>query len=185
LHDRQGNPTSVVQLLSGLRFILGGGGSLSGASLSNSSGQEISVNSHGSFTLGSTVPTGWGFFPAFHDTNGFLDLVGGPADPRHLIIGPPGPGNTYSNAAGNPHGGIAGNTRHNPFLVSARFSITGPGITSTTTIDSAFFFFGLASIGVQGEKGQAVSEPSAALLLGLGTVGLMGLATASRNLIST
>ena len=176
LTDLQANPTSVGQLLSDLSFTLGGGGSLTGASLSNSSGQEITVNSGGSFTLGSTVGTGWGFTPS--GTTATLDVLGTSTAPTHLIIGPPGPGSMYSNA----NGSIAGNKPHNPFLNgSATFVITGPGITSSTTITSATFSFGTTS-GMTVE-GTPVPEPSAQLLLGLGTLGLMGLATASRKLI--
>jgi hypothetical protein len=175
------NPKDAGQLLSDLSFTLGGGGSLSGATLSNSSGQEITVGSTGSFTLGSTVPTGWGFSKS-GTTTATLDVLGTSEAPKHLIIGPPGSGNTYSNA----NGSIAGNKPHNPFLNgSATFVIAGSGITASTTITSATFSFGTTpGMNVSGTP-TTVPEPSSSLLLGLGTLGLMGLATASRKLISS
>jgi len=174
LINLQANPTSVAQLLSDLSFTLGGGGSLSGASLGSSMGQEITVNSGGSFSLGSTVGTGWGF----NATTATLDVLGTSTAPMHLIIGPPG-ASGYSNA----NGSIAGNKPHNPFLNGgAMFVITGSGITAGTTITSAIFSFGTTS-GMT-VKGTPVPEPSAQLLLGLGTLGLMALAAVSRKLIS-
>lgn len=175
------NPKDAGQLLSDLSFTVGGGGSLSGASLGSSMGQEISVGSTGIPTLGSTVATGWGFKTS-GTTIATLDVLGTSTAPEHLIIGPAGPGNTYSNA----NRSIAGNKPHNPFLNGvATFVITGSGITAGTTITSATFSFGTTpGMNVSGTP-STVPEPSAELLLGLGTLGLMGLATASRKLIST
>jgi len=180
LSNLQVNPTDAGQLLSDLSFTLGNGGSLSGASLSSSLGTEVTVNSGGSSTLGPSVSSGWGFSTS-GTTTATLDVLGTPTGPSHLIIGPPGT-TGYSNA----NGSIAGNKPHNPFLNgSATFVITGPDITSSTTITSATFSFGTTSgINVVGTP-RAVPEPSAQFLLGLGIVGLMGLATASRKLIST
>ena len=180
LTNLQGNPTSVAQLLSNVSFTVGGGGSVSGASLSTSSGQEIAVDSTGSFTLGSSVSTGWGLTSGTNTAG--LDVLGTSTAPTHLIIGPPGPGGTYSNA----NGSIAGNKPHNPFLnTSATFAITGPGITSSTTINLVTFSFGTTpGVTVNGVRGTPVPEPSAQQLLGLGTLGLMALATVSRKLIS-
>jgi hypothetical protein len=138
LEDLQANPTDVAQLLSDLSFTVGNGGSLTGSSLSSSSGQEITVNSNGTFSLGSTVATGWVYTGS--GTSGLLDVLsGGGAGPSHLIIGPPGPGPNYSNA----NGSIAGNGPHNPFLnQTATFTITGAGITADTTVTAATFSFG-------------------------------------------
>src|SRR5262249_866643 len=138
LANLQANPTDVAQLLSDLSFTLGNGGSLTGATLASSAGQEITVAADGTFTLGSTVATGW--VPTLGGTSGSLDVLGaGGAGPSHLIIGPPGPGGTYSNA----NGSIAGNKPHNPFLNDvATFSITGSGITADTTITGVTFSFG-------------------------------------------
>ena len=166
LKDLQANPTDVAQLLSDLHFTVDNASSLTGASLSTSSGQEITVNSNGTSSTGSSVATGW--VPTLSGTSGVLDvLAGGGAGPSHLIIGPPGGGGTYSNA----NGSIAGNGPHNPFLnQSASFTITGPttGITANTSITSASFSFGTTD-GQLVIPGQLVPEPSS---LALGMVGL-------------
>ena len=175
LVNLEGNPRDVGQLLSGLSFTLGNG-SLSGSSLTSSVGFEKTVNSDGSSTQGPTVSTGWGFKTS-GTTIATLEVLGTSTAPTHLIIA--GPGSTgYSNA----NGSIAGNKAHNPFLFnSATFVITGPDI-SPTTISSVFFSFGTTP--GHTIRGFSIPEPSAELMLGLGTLGLMGLATASRKLIS-
>jgi hypothetical protein len=174
LKDLQANPTDVGQLLSALSFTVGNG-TLSGATLTSSSGQLITVNSNKTFSTGATVPTGW--VPTLSGTSGQLNDLAGThhAGPAHLIIGPPG-GATYANS----NGSIAGNKPHNPFLdETATFTITGSGITADTTITSATFSFGTTSgVYVDGTTsgvtvhGSSVPEPSA-LALGLVGVGLI------------
>ena len=177
LENLQANPKHETQLLLSVTFDLRDG-NLNHASLISSSGQETTVHSNGTFTLGSTGPTGWRLqtfviaghlYPTLH----------------HRIIGPPGSGNTYSNADSS----IAGNSHNNPFLNrSASFVITGPDITSNTQISTVYFYFMAGPFGepIKGVRTfSTVPEPSTELLLGLGTLGLMGLATVSRKLIST
>jgi hypothetical protein len=172
LTNLEANPTSVVQALSDLQFTVGNGGSLTGATLSSSSGQEITINSGGTFTIGPTVATGW--VPTLSGTSGTLDVLGaGGAGPAHLIIGPPGAGGTYSNA----NGSIAGNGPHNPFLnQSASFVISGSGITADTTITSVTFSFGTTE-GANLVPGVAIPEPSSLVLsaIGAGVLGLFAL----------
>jgi hypothetical protein len=99
-------------------------------------------------------------------------LAAGGAGPAHLIIGPPGPGNTYSNA----NGSIAGNGPHNPFLnQSASFTISGSNISADTVITGAVFSFGTTgNVTITGMPG--VPEPSSLVMgaIGLGLVGTVG-----------
>jgi PEP-CTERM motif len=170
LTDLQANPKDVAQLLSDLSFTLGGG-NLMGATLASSSGQEVTVANDGSFTLGSTVSTGWAF--SISAGTGTLDVLGTPTGPSHLIIGPPGPGG-YTDA----NGSIAGNKPHNPFLnESATFTITGAGITDATTVTSATFSFGTTP-GIT--VGGVVPEPSS-LVLGLAGIGVVACARLYRS----
>jgi hypothetical protein len=102
-----------------------------------------------------------------------LDVLGTQTAPTHTIIGPPGGGNTYSDA----NNSITGNGAHNPFLnQSATFTITGTGLTADTTITGATFSFGTAPgndvVGVV-----SVPEPSSLVLglVGLSLIGSIGL----------
>jgi hypothetical protein len=143
-----------------------------------STGQEIVVNSNGSFTLGTSVPTGWA--PTLSGTSGDLDVLGaGGAGPAHLIIGPPGTDGTYSDA----NGSIAGNKPHNPFLnQSATFTITGSGITASTTVTAATFSFGTRE-GANLVPGAVAPEPSSLILsvVGASFVGLIALRQSRRR----
>jgi hypothetical protein len=139
--------------------------------LDSSSGQEITVNSNGTFTLGNTVFTGW----VLNSIVGGLELnvLGTPTAPSHLIVGPPGAGGTFNNA----NGSIAGNPPHNPFLnQSATFTLAIAGVTDSTTITGATFSFGTVAgqNNVPGTPGGNVPEPATYALLasGLGLIGL-------------
>ena len=169
LNDLEANPTDVAQLLSDLDFVLSTGQTT--GTLSSSSGQEITVNSGGTFTLGSTVSTGW---VLNNNVSGGLqlDVLGTTAGPSHLIIGPPGTGGTYSNA----NGSIAGNGPHNPFLNdTATFNLAISGVTAATTISSATFSYGTtAGINVAGvpTTSPTIPEPATYAMLGTGLLGL-------------
>src|SRR5215469_7971431 len=87
LTNLQANPRSATQLLSDLSFNVGHG-SLAGT-LSTSMGQEIFVNSNGTFSTGSSVATGWALGTS-GTTTASLNVLGTSTAPKHLIIGPPG-----------------------------------------------------------------------------------------------
>jgi hypothetical protein len=177
LKDLQPNPKDVAELLSGLSFTVGNGGSLTGSSETGASSQELSVNNNGTFIIGANLTTvaavGWVYTPT--SSTGTLDVLQGPghAGPAHLIIGPPG-GPTYADA----NGSIAGNKAHNPFLnQSASFTITAPNVSEDTTITGVVFAFGTTEGGSLIPGVQSVPEPSSLVmgLVGLGLVGSIGL----------
>lgn len=160
------NPTDVAQLLSDFSFTLSG--TTSGATLFSSSGQEITLGSGGSSSLGSTVATGW--ILSSPSTGNYLlnDLAAGAAGPSHLIIGP-GP---YTSA----NGSIAGNGPHNPFLNgSATFTLNITGVTADTTVSNVVFSFGTTSgDNVPGGSGPntTIPEPVSLSLVGGGLLAL-------------
>ena len=169
LQNLEANPTSVIQAISDLEFTLSLGAS--SGSLSSSSGQEITIASGGTYTLGSTVSTGWGL--TANGAGSFtLDVLGTATAPAHLIIGPPDGSNVYSNA----NGSIAGNGPHNPFLdLSATFNLSIPGVTAGTTITGVNFSFGTTEgTTVPGTQllAESVPEPATLGLIGLGLAAL-------------
>jgi hypothetical protein len=165
LTNLEANPKDVAQLLSDFDFVLSNGATT--GKLASSSGQKITVNSDGTFTLGSTGSTGWGL----NDVGGGFQLDAlGFVGPAGLIIGPPGTGLTpYSNA----NSSIAGNGPHNPFInQTAMFEIDVTGVTADTKVTSATFSFGTTP-GADLVRG-TVPEPSSLLsFLMLGGAGMV------------
>jgi hypothetical protein len=168
LTNLQANPISVIQNLSDLEISFDN--DVGAASLTLSSGQEVTVAGDQSFTLGAIVDTGWALSSPGSNKL-YLNVLGTLIGPAHTIIGPPG-GPTYS-AAG---GAIAGNMPHNPFLSeTASFSISAPGVTADTLVTEVVFSFGT----VPGET-ITVPEPVGLTLGGLG-LGLVGLVRRRRS----
>jgi len=170
LTNLQANITDVAQAISDLFFTYNGA-NLTGQSLTSSSGQEISVASNGTTTLGGTVATGWALSAPSANTL-LLNVLGTPIGPAHLIIGPPGAGGVYTAA----NGSIAGNGPHNPFLnQTASFVIALTGINATTTITSATFSFGTtAGLNVPGVPPIPLPGALPLFLTGLGGLSLLG-----------
>jgi hypothetical protein len=165
LTNLQANPTDVAQNLSDLSFTLSTGQTT--GTLTSSSGMERTVNKGGTFTDGSVVSTGWQLGTSPLE----LDVLGTPVGPAHLIIGPPGASNLYSNA----NGSIAGNGPHNPFLTGpVMFTLDIPGVTVDSTVTAATFSFGTtAGINVPGMVPHPfVPEPSSLMLVGVAVAGL-------------
>ncbi len=174
LNDLQANPTDVAQLISGLTFTLSNPAATSGT-LFSSVGTQITVNTGGTSSVGSTGAAGWGLN---NNVSGGLQLDAlGFVGPKGLIIGGPGAGGLYS--AGN---GSITNGAHNPFeLGSVQFIVDITGVTTATTVTSATFAFGTTA-GQFSVKGCMSNDPTCGLAptpepisLGLTGSGLIGL----------
>ncbi len=171
LQNLQVNPISVGQALSDLFFTIDTG--QTSGTLIHSSGMERTIAVGGSFTDGGTVGTGWSLSTSIVDSNTglLLDVLGTAIAPAHTIIGPPDGSNVYSNA----NSSIAGNGSNNPFLaLSASFTLSVPGVTADSIVNSAVFSFGTTEGDyVTGYPGNDVPEPATLTLLALGGLVLL------------
>lgn len=160
------NPTSVIQNLSDLVFVLSTG--QTSGTLSSSSGIARTVASNGTFTDGGTVATGW----VLSSTGTGLkldDLAAGGAGPSHTLIGLPNGSNVY----GNANSSIAGNVPHNPFLFGPiTFDLLVLGVTPDSSISSVTFSFGTDPNDLGLAPGSPVPEPTTLLLFGTTAVAL-------------
>jgi len=170
LRNLEADPISVIQCISGLGITLSGGQTT--GSLTSSSGLARTVNSGGSFTDGSAVPTGWmltGSLPGIS-----LDVLGTTTGPAHLVIGGPGTGGTYDLAKGS----IAGNGPHNAFLAGdVTFSINVNGLTSNDKVSSVLFQFGTTA-----GTNYTATIPDAGTTVSLLGTALLGLGLIRRRL---
>jgi hypothetical protein len=135
-------PASIGQNISGLSFTLSDG--TSSGSLVSSSGIELAVNSGGSYSVGSSVSTGWKLISS--GTSLLLEVLNTPEAPKHTIIGTSSNGTYSGGTYFNANASIAGNRPHNPFLESGvTFDLAISGLTAADTITGATFLFGTAS----------------------------------------
>ncbi len=176
LTDLEINPSNVSQLLSGLSFTLSNAATT--GTLFSSTGTQVTVNSGGTYSLGTAGAAGWGLN---NNVSGGVQLNAlGFVGPAGLIIGAPGAGGTYSNASSS----ITGTSSH--FLSrSVSFIIDIPGVT---TVTSANFSFGTkpgqfnvkgcastnptCAFGPGSDPGSQVPEPVSLVLTASGLIGL-------------
>jgi len=170
LTNKQADPTSAVQCLSGLRFHLSTG--QTSGSLTSSSGTDRTVNNDDTYTDGGTVTTGWLLATVASDL--MLDDLGGDS-PEHTIVGPPNGSNLYPSGNSSIKNGS-----HNPHLApTATFSLNVPGVTAASTISSVVFQFNTSA----GNNVSGIIVPEPAGLSILGVASLMGLARTRRPAI--
>lgn len=171
LDNLESNPTDVSQNLSDLSFTLSTTPTAAGT-LTSSNGTEITVNGGGSYTVESSVSTGWALSetgPSFE-----LDVLGTPTAPTHTILGPSSNGTYSGGSYSNANGSIAGNNGHNPFLESGvTFELSVPGVTTLTKVTSVTFSFGTTA-GLDLPGTPEVPEPFSLGLTGAGLI-LVGL----------
>lgn len=160
------NPKSIAQLISGLTFDITGASAGPGSLSTVNSGLISTINAGGSYTAGVSDPlTRWTATKTGININ-LTTMSGG--TPDRLIIGPDSAGGFNSGGTfgdyANANPSITG--IHNPSVLgTAYFTITTPGVTSTSTLSNVIFQFGTTP-GIDTVKGQFVAPaPNAALLV--------------------
>lgn len=169
------NPTSVIQNISDLEFVIGNASlaDLKLATITKSSGMERKIAKGGTYSdLATPVTSGWSLTTSLFGSNNalHLDVLGTKIGPAHTIVGAP---NAKTNLYDNANGSIAGNGPHNPFLAGpVIFRLGIPVVTDTTFITAARFSFGTVS-GVFSNGYMEEPEPSTWVMLvgGLGMIG--------------
>jgi len=165
------NPSSVAQNISDFEFTLSGGAT--DGTLMSSSGTELNVNSNGSYSLGSSVATGWKLSSSGGSL--ILDVLGTMEAPAHTIIGPSNNGTYSGGTYAGANNSIAGNDPHNPFLDGAKFVIAIPEVTTDTTVTSVTFSFGTSAGNDLSVKSDPTPEPWSFGFVGVGLLGPVGI----------
>jgi len=166
---------SVIQNVSGIYFTVSGynGGAVS--LTSSNSTQSTNIAANGTAVLGGAVnPTGW----AAGHSGTTLEAcvvcaygVGPTVGPEQTLIGGTGSG-VYASA----NGSIAGNDPHNPFLAGTlTLTLATPGVTANSTFSNVVVQFG-----TEATPPISTPEPISIVLLGMGLLGIAGLARKRR-----
>jgi PEP-CTERM motif len=144
LHNLEANPTSDIQALNGIQFVLSSG--LTAGSLATSSAQHVDITGRGAgqYSLLGVSPTTWNYNAGVNDGSGSgisLTSIGNSGGTPTLIGSPDISTNAYSNANGSITNGS-----HNPFLFeTATFTVDVTGLLASATIASTYFEYGTSS----------------------------------------
>jgi hypothetical protein len=175
------NQTDVGQNVSDLLFNVSGSPTNAMITSSSALTRTVANDGTGSYTDSATASsTGW----VLGSTAGspiHLNGLAATYTPTHTLIGLPDPvTNTYSNANSSITGTLHSDS-HQPFIRNtATFTLSVTGVTADTTISGVQFSFGTTAGDDVGSTGGGVitnvttPAPSSALLLGIGSLGLVG-----------
>ena len=168
---------SVIQNVSGIYFSVSGynGGAVTLTSSNSTNSTNIAANGTAT-AAGAVNPTGWA---AGHSGTTLTACVvcafgvGPTVGPEQTLIGGTGTG-TYAGA----NGSIAGNDPHNPFLVGTlTLVLTTPGVTANSTFSNVVVQFGTEAT----PPTILTPEPLSIVLLGMGMLGIGGMAWKRRS----
>jgi hypothetical protein len=179
LTNLQRDPTSDIQTLNGIQFVLSSGQTTGTGFTSSSLFRQIDgddPNPIGWHDVG-TGPTTWNLNG---NVGGGLEFtsIGNSGGAPTLIGGPRASDNTYAAA----NGSIAGSGPHNPFLAgTASFDLDITGLSADATISSMQFEFGtMSGTNVDGEftletrTVTSVPEPASVVMMGTAVAAGLG-----------
>jgi hypothetical protein len=139
LKDLEQNPTSAGQLINGVTFDISGATG-SGSLTTTGSGNVTTISSGGAYTAGTPDPLSR-YTTTHTGVDVTLTALGG-GQPSDLIIGPDSNGG-FDPTKGKFSNANASIINFNPnVLGTATFTITIPGITSSSVISDVVFTFG-------------------------------------------